>query len=245
MIAGTYLEYIMWDYDPSIPAVCELRESSGDKETLDVALRDGTASVILMCFLYMNAMRSIRLEDENDTSTPRWLLTIMCSIYRELNPKHFTSQVDTSSLFEFSFGQVMPLLLLLVFALTALEVGSIIEPIHKEAQMPDALAARGFGLETRVNTLTTEEGNPASTPRYQSVVEAAREKRKVAFYIALLVSVIQFVGVLLLTYFCFPYSVFVFGGFLLLSHVWKTVRQVIFIRRFRVAYLKLEISGGH
>ncbi|KAG7103904.1 hypothetical protein HYQ45_018609 [Verticillium longisporum] len=66
----------------------------------------------------------------------------------------------------------MPLLLLLVFALTALEVGSITKPIHGEARMPGALAARGFGeeeisqsivLETRVNTLTTEEGNPATT----------------------------------------------------------------------------------
>ncbi|EEY19980.1 conserved hypothetical protein [Verticillium alfalfae VaMs.102] len=221
MITGTYLEYIMWDYDPSRPAACELWASSGDRETLDVALRDGTASAILMCLLYMYAMRSIRREDENHTSTPRWLLTIMCSIYKEPNPKCFTSyldehrhqrrlasldkkhkiikkttpahsesmvvrailadvltdvydsliidfctslawtgfgleslrrslfeiEVDTSPLFEFSFGQVMPLLLLLVFALTALEVGSIIEPIHKEAPMPDALAARGFGVE--------------------------------------------------------------------------------------------------
>ncbi|EGY21809.1 uncharacterized protein VDAG_03249 [Verticillium dahliae VdLs.17] len=416
MIAGTYLEHIIWNYDPSRPAACELWESYGDKETFSVALRDGTADAIVMLILYMSAMRDIRREDENYTSTPPWLLTIMCSIYREPNPKRFTSldkkhkvikkttpahsetmvvwtiladvltdiydslildfctsltwtgigleslrrslfepEVDISPLLEFSFGQVMPLLLLLVFALTALEVGSITKPIHKEAQMPGALAARGFGeeetsqtivvprakgssavlgsekseveipaiqmgdttagstpqgssmivrfrphqqispqtpqdrrgslplaarkmglgpmqrfetassssssagrtvapiskvatphqLETRVNTLTTEEGNPASTPRYQSVVEAAREKRKVAFCIALLVSVIHFVGVLLFTYFCFPYSAFAFAGFLLLSYVWKTVRHVIFIRRFRVAYLKLEAREGH
>lgn len=59
----------------------------------------------------------------------------------------FEPEVDISPLLEFSFGQVMPLLLLLVFALTALEVGSITKPIHGEARMPGALAARGFGEE--------------------------------------------------------------------------------------------------
>ncbi|RXG41198.1 hypothetical protein VDGE_30741 [Verticillium dahliae] len=100
-------------------------------------------------------------------------------------------------------------------------IGVILSMLHwrSGASQSPFIKKPGCLLETRVNTLTTEEGNPASTPRYQSVVEAAREKRKVAFCIALLVSVIHFVGVLLFTYFCFPYSAFAFAGFLLLSYV--------------------------
>ncbi|RNJ61203.1 hypothetical protein D7B24_000056 [Verticillium nonalfalfae] len=99
------------------------------------------------------------------------------------------TEVDTSPLFEFSFGQVMPLLLLLVFALTALEVGSIIEPIHKEAPMPDALAARGFGLKGHTRNTCDPNGQQQekisvfASPKDRVRVNTALEDSAIIFLI--------------------------------------------------------------
>ncbi|KAF5232737.1 hypothetical protein FAUST_8574 [Fusarium austroamericanum] len=164
----------------------------------------------------------------------------------------FYQGVDTKELFTASFGQIMPMLLLIVIALTAIEVGTIknFRGIEIETESAGPLRQCRIRLKGRFNDqmddtskdkyLDIEEGKTYLFPSQEptaDILDIALRSVKVATYTAICFTLFFVAGFIVLVFFFYEFAVPVAAGLVFIGFIldlFWSIRGVNKVKRERI-----------